>query len=112
MLGPQVTIILLWRFGVLGKAQSIVHGCGPLRCGKKVFAGAQVSLTVVGLVARKEDLSQLKEVHLQLYLGRAFCLEKKHFLVGDTGQKRGRRRRLEQKAGTNLLGLFLGTNLT
>lgn len=105
MLGPQVTIILLWRFGVLGKAQSIVHGCGPLRCGKKVFA-------VVGLVARKEDLSQLKEVHLQLYLGRAFCLEKKHFLVDDTGQKRGRRRRLEQKAGTNLLGLFLGTNLT
>lgn len=111
MLGPQVTIILLWRFGVLGEAQIIAQGCGPLRCGEKVLVGAQVSLTVVGLVGtseeRREESSQLGEVHLQMYLGRAFCLEKKHFLVGGTGQKRWRRRRLEQKVGTNLLGLFL-----
>lgn len=67
-------------------AQITAQGCSPLRCGNKVPVGAQLSLTVVGLVGtseeRKAERSKLGEVHLQMYLGRAFCVWRKRISCG------------------------------
>lgn len=91
--------------------QITAQGCGLLRCGNKVPAGAWLSLTVVGLVGtseeRKADCSKLGEAPCKGTLEELPVFGEKEFSCGRYGQKRWRRRRLAPKVGPNLLGLLI-----